>query len=86
MTGWTARLDGVTDISAAPLAAAWTLAGTVEHTFTHFRLKLSVWHAETGAAAPEGMWWQPVVGLEDRALPTLMRKCIACALDPERRP
>jgi len=84
MTGWTARVDGVTDISAAPFAAEWTLAGTVEHTFTHFRLRLSVWHAETGAAAPDGMWWQPFDGLGDRALPTLMRKCIARALDPER--
>ena len=79
-TGWTARVDGATDAAAAPLAAPWTLAGTVEHTFTHFRLRLSVWHAETNAAAPDGMWWQPVDDLADRALPTLMRKCIAVAL------
>lgn len=80
MTGWTARVDGVTDISAAPLSADWMLAGTVEHTFTHFRLRLSVWHADTTAAAPDGMWWQRVDGLQDRALPTLMRKCVALAL------
>jgi A/G-specific adenine glycosylase len=40
----------------APLGADWRFAGSIEHVFTHFALKLDVLQAET-ATAPEGASW-----------------------------
>ncbi|WP_062227509.1 A/G-specific adenine glycosylase [Aureimonas frigidaquae] len=80
MTGWTARQDGATDLSQAPFPAPWRIAGAVEHSFTHFHLTLTVWHAEVGDAPAGEGWWEPVETIEGAALPTLMRKCLARAL------
>ncbi|BBE72203.1 A/G-specific adenine glycosylase [Oharaeibacter diazotrophicus] len=63
-----------------PLPADWRRAGTVEHTFTHFHLILTVETASVDAPAPAGAWWAPADGLADEALPSLMRKTVAAAL------
>ncbi|MBI1238935.1 MAG: A/G-specific adenine glycosylase [Alphaproteobacteria bacterium] len=57
------------------------LDGTVAHTFTHFRLELIVAHALCGKAKrPEGIWTARAA-LRGEALPTLMRKILAHALE-----
>ena len=73
----------------APVAAAWAeLPGLVEHTFTHFHLRLLVYRAEVGqdatvigAAQPERCRWLKRGELSGAALPSVMRKVIAHALD-----
>lgn len=57
--------------------------GVVTHVFTHFPLELVVYtaKAEAGTRAPEGMRWVPIATLADEALPNVMRKVIAHALD-----
>lgn len=73
----------------APVAAIWDkLPGLVEHTFTHFHLKLLVYRAEVSqgamavdAARPEQCRWLKRDELADAALPSVMRKVIAHALD-----
>ena len=68
-----------TDLSAAPVPAAWTaLPGVVSHTFTHFHLELVVWAARlpAGPGAPrpgEGLW-VPLEELEAAGLPSVMAK------------
>jgi len=58
-------------------------AGVVTHVFTHFPLELVVYTAKvTGRPrAPQGMRWVPISTLADEALPNIMRKVIAHALD-----
>jgi A/G-specific adenine glycosylase len=71
------------------MAAIWhRLAGTVEHTFTHFHLVLEVYLARVIAeAAPEGCTWYAADTLPEEALPSVMRKVLAHALaEPRRRP
>ena len=58
-----------------PVRADWRPAGEVVHTFTHFRLTLSVWAAETGEALDEG-WWSAADMLPGEALPSLFRKVL----------
>lgn len=61
---------------AAPVTAAWTpLPGEVEHTFTHFRLKLRVWagRAPRIEKTAEALWLAPGT-LESAGLPNVMRK------------
>lgn len=73
--------------SEPPLPGAWrTVTGTVEHTFTHFHLVLTVRTAEIGQSmdAPPGHWWS--ADPESEALPTLMRKVITAALPPRAMP
>jgi A/G-specific adenine glycosylase len=90
---WTER--GETRKSAldhAPLKAAWRdLPGLVEHTFTHFHLELSVYFAEVSAEAepasvahPERCRWVHVRDLHAAALPSVMRKVLAHALEGTR--
>ncbi|WP_338313766.1 A/G-specific adenine glycosylase [Bradyrhizobium sp. TM239] len=57
--------------------------GVVTHVFTHFPLELVVYTANAAArtGAPEGMRWVPVATLADEALPNVMRKVIAHALN-----
>ena len=76
-----------------PLAGDWKkLSGRVEHTFTHFHLELSVLRAEVGldaapkrSAHPERCRWIHRRDLADAALPSLMRKLIAFALEDASR-
>lgn len=57
--------------------------GVVTHVFTHFPLELVVYtaRAEARTRAPAGMRWVPIATLADEALPNVMRKVIAHALD-----
>ncbi len=79
----------------APLKAEWKkLPGLVEHTFTHFHLKLSVYRAEVGldaalerGAHPSRCRWLMPRELAGAALPSVMRKVLGHALDEsELRP
>jgi A/G-specific adenine glycosylase len=80
-SGWTARLDGAADISAAPLDGDWVPSGTVDHIFTHFALRLSVYRAAVGGVtAPADHWWSVPGELAQEALPTVMRKAIEAAV------
>jgi A/G-specific adenine glycosylase len=58
-------------------------AGVVTHVFTHFPLELVVYTANVPARtkAPDGMRWVPIATLAQEALPNVMRKVIARALD-----
>ena len=83
---WTHDFDDGDALEEAPRVprATWKrVPGRVTHVFTHFPLELSVHIARVGAAAeaPAGMRWVAVNELKDEALPNLMRKVIAHALD-----
>lgn len=78
-SAWTARIDGIDTVEAAPFPAAWQKAGVIEHVFTHFRLQLTVFRAEVPDRAPEpGSFWSREILTE--ALPTVMKKVIESAL------
>jgi A/G-specific adenine glycosylase len=91
-THWTARRDGATDASAAPMPGNWRPAGSVVHVFTHFELELSIYRADVAdTAAPAGHWWSAGADLRSEALPTLMKKAIEAAVPgvtkaPRHRP
>ncbi|WP_322514369.1 A/G-specific adenine glycosylase [Rhodopseudomonas palustris] len=83
-------LAGYSDAAAraqAPKLAGVTRwhrkAGHVSHVFTHFPLELVVYTAQApaGTRAPKGMRWEKIATLAGEALPNLMRKVIAHALD-----
>ena len=61
------------------------LPGVVRHVFTHFPLELSVYRAEIPASmpAPVGTRWIATAGIADEALPSVMRKVVAHALEGE---
>jgi A/G-specific adenine glycosylase len=85
-TAWTHDFDDDTSLAAAPRfpRAAWRrVPGRVSHVFTHFPLELTVHVARVGAAtkAPAGTRWVALADLADEALPNLMRKVVARALD-----
>lgn len=62
-----------------PWPGDWQAAGSIMHTFTHFRLHLAVARAEMAAPAPDGMRWVGADALAEQALPTVMRKVLAAA-------
>ncbi|GAC1329782.1 MAG: A/G-specific adenine glycosylase [Beijerinckiaceae bacterium] len=65
-----------------PVDAAWRwLPGRVEHVFTHFTLLLSVYVAEglRADAAPAGLRYVEISGLQREALPSIMLKVAARA-------
>lgn len=70
-------------LTQAPLKAQWKKrVGTVEHTFTHFHLVLTVYVAEAktvDAKKADGIW-TPHEEMAGEALPSLMRKVIAHAM------
>jgi A/G-specific adenine glycosylase len=71
-------------LPAGEREVAWRrLAGVVRHVFTHFPLELSVYATELSAeaAAPAGTRWVQISELAGEALPSLMRKVVAHALD-----
>jgi A/G-specific adenine glycosylase len=87
---WTERGESAkAALCHAPLEAPWReVAGLVAHTFTHFHLELSVYFAEVpaeaklaAAAHPEFCRWVHVRDLHGAALPSLMRKVLAHALE-----
>jgi A/G-specific adenine glycosylase len=60
-------------------AIAWRRAGTVAHTFTHFRLELDVMTAEAPKSfkVTDGrQWLRP----EEARLPTVMKKAVERAI------
>jgi A/G-specific adenine glycosylase len=84
MSAWTADYDFEGATSDAPLEAEWRrLPGLVRHTFTHFPLELAVFigMAPAHALAPETMRWTPRAALADEALPNVMKKVLAHALE-----
>jgi A/G-specific adenine glycosylase len=58
-------------------------AGVVRHVFTHFPLELAVYLAEVPphAPTPKGARWIAIADVGREALPSLMRKVVAHALD-----
>jgi A/G-specific adenine glycosylase len=81
-TAWTHALDDADARKQAPLKAQWRkLPGTVEHGFTHFPLRQTVYLASLPAStqAPAGMRWVSLANLHGEALPNVMRKVVAHA-------
>ena len=72
-------------LNEAPVPARWkVLEGGVRHTFTHFHLELAVARATATtsrlAKLAPGSAWVEIDKLDERALPTVMRKVIAHAV------
>ena len=72
-------------LAEAPVPARWTVMdGLVRHTFTHFHLELTIARAiaTTGrlAGLAPGTSWCELDKLDERALPTVMRKVIEHAV------
>ncbi len=65
-------------LAGAPIAADWRGAGEVRHVFTHFALRLTVFSANVDRFDAAGSA-HPVAALDQAALPTVMRKCVALA-------
>jgi len=84
---WIAGQDDRAALKQAPVlkgVVRWhRKAGVVTHIFTHFPLELAVYTARVGAGtrAPRGMRWVEIAILPDEALPNVMRKVVAHALD-----
>ena len=84
---FSAAKDGATGPEAAPLDAAWRRIGTVSHVFTHFSLDLAVWRADLDPPVTlADTWWASRSDLAGEALPTVMRKALALALDEKEQP
>ncbi len=86
-TPWRAEPWAIDEaLEAAPLTANWTaLPGVVDHVFTHFSLELSVVVAQAGRGVnvQDDSEWCPVDRLDERALPSVMRKIVEHALAAE---
>ena len=96
-TEWTADFDERGALSAAPRFSSplpggereigWRrVPGVVRHVFTHFPLELTVYRADVAARTrpPKGTRWVKIADLGGEALPSLMRKVVAHALDRGR--
>ncbi|MBV9347555.1 MAG: A/G-specific adenine glycosylase [Pseudolabrys sp.] len=88
---WHSEMEEATMRRAAPKLippVPWRrLAGSVEHVFTHFPLTLSVYFAQVPRRSPppSGMRWVRRRELPGEALPSVMRKVIAHALEEKPR-
>jgi A/G-specific adenine glycosylase len=83
-TQWSSDFNPGAAEADAPLKAKWRkLPGTVTHVFTHFPLELAVYAAQLprSTRAASGTRWTPVATVHTEALPNLMRKVIAHALE-----
>ena len=91
-TEWVQNFDDRKALEGAPhffsnrsrLRIAWRrIAGVVRHVFTHFPLELTVYVAELpkGTRAPAGMRWVALEKLAGEALPSVMHKVVAHALE-----
>jgi A/G-specific adenine glycosylase len=86
-TEWTHDFEETGARRSAPrlkIKVPWQrLHGIVRHVFTHFPLELVVFAAQVprAVAAPRGGRWVKIEDLRDEALPSLMRKVLAHALD-----
>lgn len=79
-TNWTVRGDGATGREAAPFEGDWQAKGVISHVFTHFELRLEVFHAVVTRKPQSSEWWSVRRDLPGEALPTVMKKAIAAAL------
>ncbi len=87
-TEWASGFEISGSLIHAPLGVAWKkLPGRVRHIFTHFPLELTVYSATVpkGTPAPKGMRFVALNKLDSEALPTVMRKIVAHALDNQNR-
>ena len=78
-TPWSTDFDEKLAPSQAPLKADFRKLDTsIEHAFTHFSLRLSIYIAEVGedSGTPNGYRWTPAASLEHQAFPSVMRKVI----------
>jgi A/G-specific adenine glycosylase len=88
---WTHDFDEVQARRSAPrlhAKAKWRrLPGVVRHVFTHFPLELAVFVAQVPRATrpPKGARWVDLADLPGEALPNVMRKVLAHALDSDRQ-
>ena len=87
-TDWSHDFDDKNALRGAPhlsrTSPKWRrLPGVVRHVFTHFPLELAVYAAEVprSAGAPDGARWVLIDALPGEALPTVMRKVLAHALE-----
>ena len=85
-TAWTHDFDERTALADAPrlARAAWRrVPGVVRHVFTHFPLELVVHRAKVAAStrAPAGSRWVALADVAGEALPNVMRKVVAHALE-----
>jgi A/G-specific adenine glycosylase len=83
-TQWSSDFNPGAAEADAPLKAKWRkLPGTVTHVFTHFPLELAVYAAQLPRSthAASGTRWTPLATVHTEALPNLMRKVIAHALE-----
>jgi len=81
-TQWERERDEAAMLAQAPLKAKWRkLGGAVEHGFTHFPLRQTVYVASVSVKtkAPTGMRWVALADLHGEALPNVMRKVVAHA-------
>lgn len=86
-TEWSVDADEAGFVLSAPLQDSgadldWRpVAGVVRHTFTHFHLELTIFHAHVpdSTLLPGNCWWSAPAELPDEALPTVMRKAIEAA-------
>ena len=63
---------------AAPFKARWESAGSVDHVFTHFALRLHVLRADAPDRSAGDIWW-PVAELAEAGLPTVFAKAVTRA-------
>ena len=86
-SAWSHDFDIASALDAAPLKATWRrLPGVVTHVFTHFPLELTVFMGIVPRATrpPAGARWVPLMELPGEALPKVMRKVLAHALDDKK--
>jgi len=87
---WSNDFDLTQALRSAPRfsRAKWRrLPGVVQHVFTHFPLELTVFITQmpraTATPRGRGARWVKVGDLADEALPNVMRKVLAHALEPD---
>jgi A/G-specific adenine glycosylase len=89
---WAAGEEGTDVLSDTPVEGLWLrLPGIISHTFTHFHLELDVYRAHVPrhsqlrlTAAPERCRWVRRDEIGAQALPSIMRKVLAFALETKR--
>jgi A/G-specific adenine glycosylase len=78
-TSWRGDVWAETEAMAfVPMEADWRPAGQVRHGFTHFQLTIDLFAARVERIEGDG-FVHPVTRLDEVALPSVMRKCVATA-------
>ncbi len=70
---------GADAVAQAPEPAAWRLVGEVLHGLTHFELRLAVYAGNVATVSGQRTLCDAAL-LDQQALPSVMRKCVALAL------